>query len=149
MTKPHIKFKIVTPERIVFEDTVDAVVVPTVDGEITILPHHIPLVTLLKAGVLQIKKGDEMTPLAVSNGVMEVDGRHVVILADTAERADELEEEKIQHAKEEAEKLMNARRGDEVGFADAAAGLEREIVRLKVAQKYRHKSRGPTPRNEE
>lgn len=143
----HLSFKIVTPERIVFEDTVDAVILPTVEGEITVLPHHIPLVSLLAAGVLRIKKGTEETPLAVSGGVIEVDGKRVVVLADTAERADELEEDKIEKAREAAQKLMAEKRSDTEGFAEASAALERELARLKVARRYR-RSRGPSPTSE-
>ena len=133
----HIQFKIVTPERVVFEDTVDAVILPTTEGEITVLPHHLPLVTLLQAGVLRIKKGNEEIPLAVSSGVIEVDGKRVVVLADSAERVDELEEEKIEKAREEAKKLMTEKRSDTEGFAEATAALERELARLKVVRKYR------------
>ncbi|MBP9718270.1 ATP synthase F1 subunit epsilon [Candidatus Gracilibacteria bacterium] len=145
----HIKFKIVTPERIVFEDTVDAVVLPTTQGEITVLPHHIPLVSLLQAGIVRIKKGDEEIPLAVSSGVIEVNKKEIVVLADSADRADELEEEKIQRARDDAKKLMEEKRNDVEGFAEATAILERELARLKLVQQYRrHASRstpGPRP----
>lgn len=143
-----LQFKIVTPERVVFEDTVDEVILPTQEGEIAVLPNHIPLVALLKAGVLRIKKGHEETPLAVSSGVIEVDGKRIVVLADTAERADELEEEKIERARQEAKKLMEEKRGDAQGFAEASAVLERELARLKVARRYR-RSKGPNPTNAE
>jgi F-type H+-transporting ATPase subunit epsilon len=145
----QIKFKIVTPERVVFEDTIDAVSIPTMDGEITVLPHHIPLIGLLKAGVLRIKKGNEEVPLAVSSGVIEVDATRVVILADTAERADELEEEKIERAREEAKKLMESKRGDAAGFAEASALLERELARLKVARRRHAPRSGPRPISEQ
>lgn len=137
-----LAFKIVTPERVVFEDTVDAIILPTAEGEITVLQHHIPLVSLLRAGVLRIKKGSEETPLAVSSGVIEVDGQQVIVLADTAERADELEEEKIEKARQEAEKLMHEKRLDTEGFAEATAALEREIARLKVIKQYRRSKGG-------
>lgn len=140
----HLQFKIVTPERVVFEDTVNEVILPTVEGEIAVLPDHIPLVTLLKAGVLRIKKGEEETPLAVSGGVIEVDGKRVIVLADTAERADELEEEKIEKARQAAQKLMEEKRHDTEGFADASAALERELARLKVVRRRRH-SKMPGP----
>lgn len=140
----QIQFKIVTPERVVFEDTVDEVILPTTEGEIAVLPHHLPLVTLLQAGVLRIKKGSEETPLAVSSGVIEVDGKRVVVLADSAERVDELEEEKIEKAREEAKKLMTEKRSDTEGFTEATAALERELARLKVVRKYR-RSRGSKP----
>lgn len=140
----QLQFKIVTPERVVFEDSVDEVILPTVEGEITVLPNHIPLVSLLKAGVLRVKKGSEETPLAVSSGVIEVDGKRVVVLADTAERADELEEEKIEKARQAAKQLMEAKRGDEKAFAEAAASLERELARIKVVKRYKHShGRGP------
>lgn len=132
-----LQFKIVTPERVVYEDTIDEAILPTVDGEIAVLPHHIPLVTLLQAGVLRIKKGSEEIPLAVGSGVIEVDGKRVVVLADTAERADELEEEKIEKARLAAKKLMEEKRTDAEGFAEASAALERELARLKVVKRYR------------
>lgn len=133
----NLQFKIVTPERVVFEDKVDSVSMPTAEGEITVLPNHIPLVSLLRAGVLKIKKAGEEIPLAVSGGIIEVDGKRVVVLADTAERADELEEEKIEAAREAARALMESKRGDAEGFAEATAILERELARLKVARKRR------------
>lgn len=139
-----IQFKIVTPERIVFQDEVDEVSLPTMEGEITILPHHIPLIALLKSGEVRIHKGAEIIPLAVSGGVIEVDGKKVVVLADTAERADELEEEKIEQARKDAENLMVAKRSDVEGFAEATAMLERELARLRVVRKYR-RSHTPGP----
>ncbi|MBI2638653.1 ATP synthase F1 subunit epsilon [Candidatus Peregrinibacteria bacterium] len=111
----------------------------------TILPHHIPLVSLLQAGELRIRKGKEEIPLAVSSGVIEVDGKRVVVLADTAERADELEEEKIEKARQQAQKLMQEKRTDSEGFAEASAALEREIARLKVAKRHRRSRGGPSP----
>ena len=135
----NLQFKIVTPERVVFEDSVDEVILPTVEGEIAVLPNHIPLVSLLQAGILRIKKGGEEIPLAVSGGVIEIDGKRVVVLADTAERADELEEEKIEKARSAAQKLMEEKRGDAEGFAEATALLERELARLKVVKRYRKK----------
>jgi F-type H+-transporting ATPase subunit epsilon len=134
-----LKFKIVTPERVVFEDTVDAAIMPTVQGEITVLPNHIPLVSLLKAGVMRLKKGAEETILAVSGGVIEVDGGSIVVLADSAERADELDEEKIEKARADAVKLMEEKRADTEGFAEASASLERELARLKVVRRHRRK----------
>lgn len=137
-----LNFKIVTPERVVFEDNVESVSIPTADGEITVLPHHLPIVTLLQAGVLRIKKGEQETALAVSSGVVEVNARRVVILADTAERADELEEEKIEKARAQAQKLMESKRSDSEAFAEATAALERELARLKVARRHRRSKSG-------
>ena len=137
-SKLHIK--LVTPERIVFEDEVDSVTAMTESGEITVLPGHIALVTSLKPGEMKLRKGSGEEFLAVSTGFLEVrPGNQIVILADTAERLEELELEKIEAAKARAQEALEAsRHKDDVSFADAAAALERELARYKVAsKKYR------------
>jgi F-type H+-transporting ATPase subunit epsilon len=139
--------KIVTPEKIVFEDRVSSVTAMTQSGEITILPHHIPLVTQLRAGELRCQKNSEEILLAASTGFLEVrPGNQVVILADTAERMEELELEKIEAARAEAQRLLEETRGaDDVAFANALAGMERETARYKVAIKRRHHKIPPAP----
>lgn len=134
--------KIVTPERIVYEDTVDSVTAMTQTGEITVLPGHVPLVTNLQAGELRVRQNGTETFLVASTGFLEVrPGNQVVVLADTAERVEELELEKIEEAKERARRLLEEKRNvDDVAFADAAAMLERELARERVAikrKKYR------------
>jgi len=134
---PRIHFEIVTPERTVFSDEVDAATIPTREGEITVLPNHLPLVGILAPGAVRLKKGPEEQFLAVSTGYLEVrpDNR-LMILADSAERAEELELAKIEEAKERARRVMNEKKGmDEVAYAAAAAVLERELARLKVARR--------------
>lgn len=145
----QIRIQIITPERIVFDDQVDQITLPAAEGEITILPHHIPLVTMVRAGTIHVKKGEQETLLACSRGVIEVDGKNVKILADSADRADELDEEKINKAKEAAQKLLNQKRQDEEGFAEATAVLERELARLHVVRRHRshHGMTTPTETN--
>ncbi len=139
-----LSLKIVTPERIVFEDEVDSISVMTETGEITVLPNHVPLVSLLRAGEMRLKDGKSETYLAVSTGLIEVrPGNNVVVLADTAERSEELELAEIEKAKLQAEKnLAEARDKNEVAFADAAAHLERELARFRVASKRKYKDVG-------
>lgn len=137
-----LQLKIVTPERVVYEDTVDSVTATTQMGEITILPNHVPLVTNLRAGELSVRVKGEEQFLVASSGFLEVrPGNIIVILADTAERVEELELEKIAEAKERARLLLEEKRHvDDVAFADAAAMLERELARERVAirrKKYR------------
>src|SRR3989338_7557075 len=94
---PTFHFSITTPERTLFSAEVEQVSLPTPQGSITVLPHHMPLVSLLAAGELRIKPRDgEEKYLAVSGGCIEVQGDRVVVLADTAEHAEELDEAKIQ-----------------------------------------------------
>jgi F-type H+-transporting ATPase subunit epsilon len=137
MSKLQLHYTVVTPERIVFEGDADSISVMTSMGEITVLPHHVPLLALMKAGEMRVRKGSEEELLATSTGMFEVrqDGS-VVVLADTAERIDELEVSAIEEAKRRAEEaLAEARNKNDVGYADAAAHLERELARYRVAMK--------------
>ncbi|EKD47209.1 MAG: hypothetical protein ACD_66C00170G0001 [uncultured bacterium] len=142
MQKLHLK--IVTPERIVFEDSVDSVSVMTENGEITILPNHVPLVSLLRSGEMRLKDDKQETLLAVSTGLIEVKpGNIIVVLADTAERSDELTLEEIVKAKDLAQKrLEDARDKNDVAYADALVHMERELARYKVASKGKYRDVG-------
>lgn len=139
-----LSIKVVTPERIVFEDEVDSISVMTESGEITILPNHIPIVSLLKAGEMRLIDNKHESALAISTGLIEVrPGNEIVVLADTAERSEELELESIEKAKALAEKnLQEARNKNEVAFTHAAAELERELARHRVASKQKYRNVG-------
>lgn len=134
----HLHLTITTPERIVLETEVRSVNVPTVDGEIGILQNHIPLVSILAPGELYLTntKGEQET-MAVSGGFVEVRDNRIVILADTAEKAQEIDEARAQAAREKAQALMQERATDDVGFADAQAAMAKELARLKVVRKHR------------
>lgn len=133
-----IKFKIVTPERVVYEEEIDQLTLPTKQGEITILPDHIPLVSSLSAGELRVKKGEEIVPMAISGGFLEVQGRNqVVVLADTAERAVEIDEARAEEARRKAEELRREKIGEAEGFAMLSAKIEKELARLRVKRKHR------------
>src|SRR3989339_1875924 len=102
-----LKFKIITPEREIFSDVIEQVSLMTRDGEITILPGHIPLVSILQAGELKYKKNGQENILAVSGGFVEVRGdNEIVILADTAEMAQEINLKRAEEAHERAKKVM-------------------------------------------
>ncbi len=138
-----MQLNIITPERIVFQEDIDQVTIPTQDGEITVLPHHIPLVGILKAGELIIKKGSEIIPLAVSGGIVHVRVDGVTILADTAERVEEIIEERAEEARKRAEQLLAEKKFDTEEYATIAAKMERELARLHVVRKWKHKAHGP------
>ena len=139
MAKKTIKFEVVTPERIVLKKQIFQVTVPTEDGEITILPDHIPLMSILKPGVIEIKLEDgELELISVSGGFVEVMRDKIVILADTAERADELDEARIEEARARAEaRKKELKNVDEVQFANIAVQLEKEMARLKALTRWR------------
>lgn len=141
-----IHFELITPERVVFRQEVDEITLPTSEGEMTILPNHVPLVAALVAGVAKLKRGNVTEDVAVSGGFIEIKaGSRVRVLADTAERGHELEMSAIEEAKQRAEKVMKeAARSDDVSYAAAAAALERELARYKVARKHRGSHHVPT-----
>lgn len=125
--------EIVTAERVVLTDEVDQINAPTKDGRVGILPKHEALLTVLDVGELTIIKGGEVTPFAVSGGFMEVLPDRVTILADTAERADEIDEARAEEARKRAEQIIAQRQTDQ-DMLRAEAELRRALVRLKVAQ---------------
>lgn len=136
-----LKFEITTPERIVFSDTVDEVILPTPLGEIGVLPHHIPLVSLLSAGEIRIKKGSEIKFIAVSGGFIQVTADKLVVLADTAEHAEEIDEQRAEEARQRAQKLLTEKRTDSEEFATLSAKMEKELARLRVVKRKRREPR--------
>lgn len=141
-----IHFELITPERAVFREDVDRMTLPTTQGEITILPGHVPLVASLVPGVARLWRGAEAPEdVAVSGGFIEVGPNKVRVLADTAERGMELDVSAIEKAKVRAEQVMKETvRTDDVAYAAAAAALERELARYKVARRYRAARSNPT-----
>jgi len=139
MSQKTIQFEIVTPERLVMRADIAQVSVPTATGEITVLPDHIPLVSILKPGVLEIKKTDgTIEIMSISGGFIEVMKNKIVVLADTAERAEELDEKRIEEARTKAEELrQSAKDADEVQFADISARLEKELARGRAINRWR------------
>ncbi|NCN22260.1 ATP synthase F1 subunit epsilon [Candidatus Falkowbacteria bacterium] len=139
MAKKTIKFEVVTPEKVVLKKQVLQVTVPTEDGEITVLPEHIPLMSILKPGVIEMKLEEgELEVMSVSGGFIEVMRDKIIILADTAERADELDEARIEEARARAEaRKKELENVDEVQFANIAVQLEKEMARLKALTRWR------------
>lgn len=139
---------IITPDGTVYQGDADSISLPTPDGEITVLPHHIPLISIVAPGTIMVRRGNEESFFAVSRGVIEVDGLHIRVLADTADRAEKLEEEAIEQAKKNAEKLLTEKRHDVEGFAEATAILERELARLRTVRRHRGTTITPRPHGE-
>ncbi|MDD5527478.1 MAG: ATP synthase F1 subunit epsilon [Patescibacteria group bacterium] len=135
-----IKFEIVTPEKTVLKEDVIEVTVPTQEGELTILPHHSPLVAMLKPGVLVLKKqGGAVDVAFVAGGFLEVLRNKVVVLADTAERAAEIDLAKVEEARARAEKAMkDVRHEDAEEFARISAQLEHELAKTRAVHRWRN-----------
>jgi len=130
------KLEIVTAERMVFSDEVSALIAWGVEGQLGILPHHAPLMTMLQPGDLMIRKDKEEEYLAISGGFLEVRPDKVIILADACERVDEIDIARAEEAKKRAQETLKVAPLT-VDAAVAEAALRRSIARLKVAERKR------------
>ncbi len=136
-----IRLDVVTAERVVYSEDVDVVVAPGIEGQLGILPHHAPLMTTLEVGELRVKKGGEEFSLVISGGFLEVRPDRIIVLADVAERAEEIDVARAEEAKRRAqERLSQCPPG--VDLAQAEAALRRSLVRLKVSERRRRRSPG-------
>jgi F-type H+-transporting ATPase subunit epsilon len=143
---PTLKLEIVTAERQVYSDDVNAVIAEGLEGQMGILPHHAPLITMLKPGELLIRKDNDEISMAISGGFIEVRPDKVIVLADACERSDEIDLERAEAAKKRAEERLRSLPPD-VDQAKAEAAMRRSLARLKVAQK-RRKPTGFRPGNQ-
>jgi len=134
-----IKLDVVTAERVVYSDDVDIVIAPGIEGQLGILPQHSPLMTMLQPGELIAKKGNEEFNLAVSGGFLEVRPDRVIVLADSAERAEEIDITRAEEAKKRAESRLEEKYTPKVDNVRAEAALRRSLIRLKVATRRRRR----------
>lgn len=138
---------IVTAEREVYaEEGVDEITVPGSEGELTVLPKHAPLLTMIKPGIMRIVKGNDETISTITGGFLEVRDDRVTILADSAERAEEIDIARAEEARIRAQRSLEERESRE-DLAAAAAALQRALLRLRAAERRRHRpgSRPPSP----
>lgn len=136
-----IKLDVVTAEGAVFSDDVDMVVAPGTEGQLGILPHHTPLMTMLQPGELRVKKGGEESSLAITGGFLEVRPDRVIVLADAAERAEEIDIARAEEAKRRAEERLKQPIA-ETDHARAEAALRRALTRLQVVEKRKRRRTG-------
>jgi F-type H+-transporting ATPase subunit epsilon len=136
-----IRLELVTAERSVLSEDVDEVIAPGIDGQLGILPHHAPLMTILQPGELLVKKGGEEFSIAVAGGFLEVRPDRVIVLADAAERDDEIDIARAEAARRRAEERLK-QGGPEADLAGAEASLRRAMARLSVAAKRRKRRPG-------
>ena len=140
-----LSVEIVTAERIVYSDeNVDAVIAPGVEGQLEVLPRHTAFMTTLEPGELVLLKGGEEIGVVVSGGFLEVRENKVVILADAAERAEEIDVARAEEARRRAEERLVAREGT-VDLARAEVDLRRALTRLRVAERRRRRPGAPRP----
>ena len=134
--------EIITAEQRVFSGDVDVLVAPGIDGELGILPHHAPLMTAIQPGEIMVRVDGQESFMAVTGGFLEVMGNHVTILADAAERSEDIDEERAKKAMEEAKERLSRRTAD-VDLERAVASVRRAETRLRVAQRRRRRESPP------
>lgn len=134
-----MQLSIITPEKILYKESeVKRITLPTVEGEITILPGHTALVTFLSPGEIIVEDDKGVRPLAVSGGFIEVADNKIKILADTAERVEELDVDRAEEARKRAEELLKQKHVASEEFAALSAKIEKELARVRIGKKYRH-----------
>ena len=139
-----LQLEIVTPERLAYADEVDMVLVPGIEGELGILPHHSPLVSLLGIGELKIRKGGDEETFAIVGGFLQVRPDKVVVMAETAEIGTEIDLERARRARAEAEKALEGGYVEGADLSAARAELQRALLRIRVAESRRRE--GPRSR---
>ena len=137
-----LNLEIVTAEQIVYSEEVDVVVAPGIQGQLGILPQHAPLMTMLEPGELMVRQDGEEYSIFVSGGFLEVLKDKVTVLADTAERAEDIDTARADEARKRAEQRM-AMPPEEADLARAKAAMMRSLMRLKVAEKSKRRRRQP------
>ena len=138
-----LHLEIVTPERLAYEDDVDMVLVPGIEGEMGILPHHTPLVSLLGVGELTIRKGGQEELFAIAGGFLQVRPDKVVVMAETADLDSDIDLEKAKAARDEAEKALESGYVEGADLSAARAELQRALLRIRVAEGRRREGRRP------
>ena len=139
-----MRLEIVTAERVVYSEDVSVLVAPGIDGELGVLPRHVPLLTMLKPGEICVVKDGEESFMAVSGGFLEVLGNKVTILADTAERVEEIDVQRAEEALRRAREDVEASSAD-LDLERALTSLRRSEARLKVSRRPRRRRNGAPP----
>jgi F-type H+-transporting ATPase subunit epsilon len=139
-----LQLEIVTPERLAFSDEVDSVQLPGSEGELGVLPHHAPLISTLGVGELRIRKGGSEESFAIVGGFLQVRPDKVVVMAETADMASEIDLEKAEEARREAERALESGYHEGADLSAARAALQQALLRIRVAER-RHRE-GPRHR---
>ena len=136
-----LQLDIVTPEKLAYSDEVDAVTLPGSEGELGVLPHHAPLISTLGAGELRLRKGGAEESFAIVGGFLQVLPDKVVVMAETADMASEIDVERAQEARRQAEQTLEGVFVEGADLAAARAQLQAALIRIRVAERRQHEGR--------
>lgn len=136
-----LQLQLVTPERTVLTEEVVSLVCPTTEGQITILPGHVPIIATLVSGELIAQNGGEQRNIHVAGGFVQVQngGKEIIVLADAAEHFYEIDLARAEEAKEQAEKTLSEQTLSDEEYAIAAVNLQRSLSRINIARKHAHR----------
>jgi len=129
-----IRLELVTPERLLLSEDVDEVIAPGYEGEFGVLPEHTQYLSILNIGELRYRKGGQLHKVALGGGFAEVTPERVVVMAETAERAEEIDLERARRARDRAESALNTLSMDDESYGKAAAALQRAMVRMSAGE---------------
>ena len=132
-----VTLEVATPSRLVVSESVEEVVVPGIEGYFGVLPGHAPLLSTLGIGELTYRSGRDEHYLAVAGGFAEVRNDKVIVLADSAERPEEIDRERAARARERAERRLGGRSQEDIDYTRCAAALARALTRLQVSSRAR------------
>jgi len=133
MAEPRVRFELATPNRLVVSEDVDEVVAPGLQGYFGVLPGHVPFLTSLQSGEVSYRIGRTEQYLAVSGGFAEVQGDRVTILAERAERPEEIDRERALRARQRAERRLQGKTQEEIDYTRALTAFSRALARLQVS----------------
>lgn len=139
-----VRLDIVTAERMVYSEDIDILIAPGIEGELGILPGHTPLMTILQPGEMRVRRGNEEFSLAISGGFLDVRPDKIIVLADSAERDEEIDLDRAEEARNRASERLNRKTSD-TDVTRAEAALHRSVARIKVARNKKKRRRGDTP----
>lgn len=135
MPDQRLRFELATPTRLVVSEEVDEMVAPGVRGYFGVLPGHVPFLTSLESGEVSYRVGRVEQFLAVTGGFAEVQGDRVIVLAEHAERPEEIDRERAERARARAERRLHGKTTEEIDYQRALAQFSRALIRLQVASR--------------
>ena len=131
-----LKLEIITPEKSVLKDQVDAITIPGSVGSFQVLKNHAPLISNFEIGVIKVKKNGDISHFTTSGGTVEVNNNSVLVLADSAENVNDIDLNRAEQAQKRAEDRLSQKQKEDIDEARAQAALQRALNRINASKKY-------------
>jgi len=132
----ELTLEIITPEKPIFKDQIESVTIPGTQGSFQILKNHAPIISSFEIGIIKVKKAASETYYTTSGGTVEVSHNKVLVLADSIEKVEDIDEDRAEQAKKRAEERLRKKHEENIDEARAKAALNRALNRLNAVKKY-------------